>query len=477
MNEYEEECMKLYGRTTVDIKEFNLKFDINHGTYEQDRTSDNALQEYLRYDERFRRAYSRDYTNDFFGTIQDKAKLREPLHISIMGVTRTFTNNNFIYTRQGWKRPSDIQEGEEVLSWNFDLEKYEWGKSSIIKRPRDTKEKFYTIEFSDGRTIELGENHPIFTSSKGWRKAFSLKEGIEIPIFEKVLRSFCKYREDKRFYKKPNNLMVRKVTILKVTDDVIYDIYVEKNNNFFLNGILTHNSGKSYTALSILAFRMALMGKLVTPSFICANAFRFLQKIQTMDLEATKDTMFLRDEDKDAVYGTGSIAKRAKLQDVANIIAKHNISTLSLCPIKFAAQEEAHAGLRTFGRNFTNGTVRMMFYNLQESKTLTRPMGMVYIPIFTKMLPEWYAKPLEAEYSKLKDAWIEEEIKGNSDVLAEVKRGQAQALFKDPMFVELKKKDEKLAYATQRLGSEWTKQETLEIIALVELLKKGVVFQ
>lgn len=676
---------------TFKISDLYFEFDLSKANYEIDVLQNRLLQVYLRADPKFRRAFSTNYTNDFFQFLKDKARLREPVHLSVMGVVRTFTDNNFIYTNKGWKKPSNMNDCEFVLSWNFDSEKYEWKKFELVKRERDLKEKFFKITFSDNRIIELGENHPIFTLNKGWKKAYSLYPEIKIPYFleypqqeykneisiEKarilafilscghLKHSTGRYldKRDNKFYDKeswvvsyvssskemidlfrgdmkkefdllPNfkkkryedynaieveigskkvvqelsqdipigkksdiieippsifnaskeiqrefiatlfsgdgyisdckkvmsiveyytmsdkfaqqlhlillqygiipyilkkkqksgNFINRvcitnKQNILNFADfvqelpnpkknqrlkeivnsfipirkhlkplkfsiktkeefvnkeDLIYDIFVEDNNNFFLNGILTHNSGKSYGSVSIASFLMGCFEKRFGIDYICANSFEFLEKLKTMPQERLKDSCFLIDEDKQTLYGIGSTAKKMKLTDVANIIAINNISTISLNPMTWS-NKEAMYGIRVFGRCFKTKTIRCMLYNLQEKgKGGELPLGCIYLPIFTVFLPKEYAEKLEKQYLEKKNEWVRGEMKGSGDVFYEIKRKSAESFMRDKNYLELKKRGEKEAYIGIKLGSEWTKGEIHEIFEITKLIEKGM---
>ena len=160
-----------------ELKNLKFQFNLADAEYELDALQEKLLQTYIRVDPRFRRAFYTNFTQEFLQYVRDKVKLGEPLSISTMGIVRTFTENNFIYTDIGWKKPNDMQECKKVLSYNFNKEKYEWQDFELMKRKRNKKEKFYRITFSNNRNIELGENHPIFTLNKGWKNASFLYSG------------------------------------------------------------------------------------------------------------------------------------------------------------------------------------------------------------------------------------------------------------------------------------------------------------
>jgi hypothetical protein len=321
MGWWQEQEELIYGKHTLNIKDFNVTYDIHDGEYEIDVMQKDLINDYIRIDVRFKRAFFRDMTNTFFQMIKDSAKLHEPKHFSCSGFPRT---------------------------------------------------------------------------------------------------------------------------------------------------------GKSESMLSLLAVLLAYYNKKIIKECICANSYGFLNQIQQMPYDSTYDSCFQNDEDKTA-FGIGSLTKKSKLQDVQNIIAKHNISTISICPTRFA-NADAHYGLRTLGRNFKNKTVRLMLYDLQENKRTQIPRGMVYLPIASRMLPEWYYKPLMNMYSEKKDSWIEKEISGENDVLGELKKKKAESFLSDEQFMQLKSKKDQLVYISLKCGSEWSRGECEELVTLVKMLKNGMKF-
>jgi len=303
------------------IKDLHFEFDLSKANYEIDVLQNRLLQVYLRADPKFRRAFSTNYTNDFFQFLKDKARLREPVHISIMGQVR---------------------------------------------------------------------------------------------------------------------------------------------------------SGKSSIAITIAIFLMACYGKKFNVNYVCANAYEFIEKLKVMPQEELDNSCFVIDEQKSAVYGVGSIAKKMKITDVNNIIAVRGISTISLNPITWA-NREAFYGLRVFGKCYKTKTVRCMLYNLAEhGRGGELPLGNVYLPIYNFFLPKNYADKLEKEYLEKKMAWVRQEQIGEGDVLYEIKKKSAESFMRDKKFLELTKKGEKTVYISLKLGSEWTKGECEEIYQITNLIKKGI---
>jgi hypothetical protein len=231
--------------------------------------------------------------------------------------------------------------------------------------------------------------------------------------------------------------------------------------------------GKSYSMITVLAFNMALYGKKVTIENICANAYEFLEKLQQFPMEFLKNSTFLIDEQKEAVYSVGSVAKKVKIQDVANIIAINNISTIMINPVKWADAGSSQYGLRLFGKCEKTKTCRMMLYNLQEKGSGGElPMGMVYLPIFTEVIP--YAEQFEREYLEKKKTWVAEEQRGEGDILFSLKRKTAEKFAKDPTYRQIRHKQERLTYIGLKMGSEWTKGECVEIESLTKLMSQNL---
>jgi len=231
-------------------------------------------------------------------------------------------------------------------------------------------------------------------------------------------------------------------------------------------------SGKSFSSISWCCIHQGYYQRRFTIDYVCANAMEFLEKVKSFTPEKLYNRIFLIDEEKMSMFSVGSVARKMKLQDVQNIIAINNISTIMLNPHSFQ-NKDASYGLRTFGRDFGTKTSRLMLYNLQESAKLI-PVGNLYIPIFTALLPEDYAKPLEKAYLKKKMEWVGREQRGEGDILAEIRKKSAREFMEDKQFLSLKKKNEKWTYISQKLGSEFTKSEIDEIFQVTKLLEQGI---
>ena len=234
-------------------------------------------------------------------------------------------------------------------------------------------------------------------------------------------------------------------------------------------------SGKSYSMASLCILHQAMYGRLFHPAYVCANIYEYIEKLQKFPKEKLVDRIFLVDEEKQAVYGVGSVARKMKVTDVQNIIALNNISTIMLTPFQWQ-DKSADYGLRAFGRCFDTKTCRLMLYNLQERGSGgSLPLGNIYLPIFTELMKNEYGRWLEKKYLERKNQWIDMERQGEGDVLEGLKKKTAMSFAHDKKFLELKKKRDRLTYISVKLGSEWTKNEIESIENIAKLIQQGYI--
>lgn len=73
----------------ISLKDLKFEFNLADCDYQLDVLQNELLKSYIRADPRFRRAFSQNYTSQFFQFLRDKARLREPIHLSIIGLTRS----------------------------------------------------------------------------------------------------------------------------------------------------------------------------------------------------------------------------------------------------------------------------------------------------------------------------------------------------------------------------------------------------
>lgn len=319
----------------------------------------------------------------------------------------------------------------------------------------------YTLQAkTDARSRTMYLNPALFTP----KEIDISKANYELDILQEEMLKFY-LRNDKRF---------RQAFYTNFTN-MFFQFLVDKarlREPHHLATMGTIRGGKSYSMITVSAFSNALYEKKMTIDYLVGNQYEFLQKVQKLPTEMLLNSCFLRDEDKGAIFGAGSFAKKMKLQDVQNIIAMSNISTITICPNKLSNPDSFY-GFRVFGRCHKTRTNRFMLYNMQEQSSSHLPLGMCYIPIFTEVLPYW--RELENAYLLKKREWIQKEETGNSDILGELKKRQAMIFSKNPKFRSVKHKKDKLTFISVTLGSEWTKNECEEILSMTDLIEQGAI--
>jgi len=325
----------------------------------------------------------------------------------------------------------------------------------------------------------------------------------------------------------------------------------QKNEPISISVMGIQRGGKSYASITLHAIMMLLRAKLPDSRFIVADKNDYLRALKMMPQGEVAATCFVVDEDKTAVYGTGSIARKQKIVDVQNIIAVNAISVIWIRPDEFS-WSDAQYGLRVFGRfeakyknrqqwpeeaqqmyeiyiqkggfmdeqeyeeiqkrnpilsgvpykSYKGGKLafedfeyiegerrdksrmrltRFMLYNLQESsKVGALPLGMVYLPPFNEMpglFPaakgKSYMEEFENQYMSKKMDWVAKERSGTRDVMYREKMRIAKKFSIDPQFNQCKTRPDRILYLSVRLGSEFTKNDCMEMERLAKKIVEG----
>ncbi len=173
-----------------------------------------------------------------------------------------------INTPEGKIKIKDIKENDLVYSYNFNFEKAE---IDYVSQKFDCGLiQCYKVKLQDNKEIEVGENHPFYCVNKqNWIGASSLEQDDVI-----LFRNF----EDKNLKGGENIIKsIEKTEIKKCLD-----ISVTKNENYFIEGLLSHNTGLSVITAGFVAW--TLLFKIDQKILIVANdgagAIRFLSTIK-----------------------------------------------------------------------------------------------------------------------------------------------------------------------------------------------------
>ncbi|HQQ39692.1 MAG TPA: ribonucleotide reductase N-terminal alpha domain-containing protein [Bacilli bacterium] len=169
-------------------------------------------------------AHKRGDPGIFFKDVANKDHLLNGLkEYKIETTNPCLTGDALVSMSDGSKKMiKEIEVGDKVLSYNlksYEVEEQEVLYSGLTRENANIIE----IELEDGRLLKLTPEHKVFTENRGYVEARLLNEDDLILTFDKLD-------------------MLIGINVIKNED--VYDIKVNKNNNFFANEILVHNCGE-----------------------------------------------------------------------------------------------------------------------------------------------------------------------------------------------------------------------------------------
>ncbi len=203
--------------------------------------------------------------------------------ILVSGKRGCLTEEAMIFTDKGYKQIKDFNKKEDkVLSFNKEKKEFEWENAELLEYPI-SNESLIELELDDGRKLQLTKEHPLLLTTGNkllslmWIKAESLKENDRLLSIGK---SF-------------NDLIPISIKSIKEIKGInkVYDLSVDKNHSFIANGIISHNSGKSYS-LATIAEQLSLLPK-ETADSIASLIFDTMGIFWTMKYKNEKEKELL----------------------------------------------------------------------------------------------------------------------------------------------------------------------------------------
>ncbi len=205
--------------------------------------------------------------------------------VLVAGKRGCLTGESMIFTNKGHKPIKDFDEKKDkVLSFDKETKNFEWESAELLKYPIKN-EKLLQIELVDGRILNLTKEHPLLASSGKkllslfWMNAHNLKKGDNLLS---VNESFDDI----------NPISIKSTKEISGINEV-YDLSVDKNHSFIANGIISHNSGKSYS-LGVIAEELSNLPKEASEN-IASLIFDTMGIYWTMKYENEKDKALLRE--------------------------------------------------------------------------------------------------------------------------------------------------------------------------------------
>ncbi|GBE19722.1 MAG TPA: DUF87 domain-containing protein [Candidatus Pacearchaeota archaeon] len=200
--------------------------------------------------------------------------------ILVAGKRGCLTGDSLVFTDKGYKEIKDFNEKEDkILSFNKETKEFEWEKAEFLHYKIDN-ENLLEITFENEERIKLTKEHPLLTVTGNRLLSLLYVKANELKIGDSILS---------------HNLKPIKIVSIKEISGVkeVFDLSVDKNHSFIANGIISHNSGKSYT-LGVIAEELSSLPKEVSQN-IASLIFDTMGIYWTMKFQNEKDRTLLQE--------------------------------------------------------------------------------------------------------------------------------------------------------------------------------------
>src|SRR3989344_1720952 len=166
--------------------------------------------------------------------------------VFVVGKRGCLVGDTLVYTDKGNKKIQEITSKDSVMSYNFENNSFEFEKNVELLTYELEDEELIEISLKDRKIVATNE-HPLLVVDKGkniWKKSSKISK-----------EEFLATVDGKNSETKPSKIInVKRIKGIKK----VYDLTVKKNHSFVANGIVSHNSGKSYS-MGVIAEGIATM--------------------------------------------------------------------------------------------------------------------------------------------------------------------------------------------------------------------------
>lgn len=162
--------------------------------------------------------------------------------VFIVGKRGCLDGSTKILTNKGYKGIKDFNSKKDKV-YSFNGKSFELESAELLNY--DVNEELIQIKCTNGQKLLMTKEHLLLVEinkKRRWKKAQLLKDGDKLisianfPKFSKTGNLKCKL-----------SYCTIKAVITKRKKQKVYDLTVPKNHSFIANGVISHNSGKSYT--------------------------------------------------------------------------------------------------------------------------------------------------------------------------------------------------------------------------------------
>ncbi|MCJ7816853.1 MAG: hypothetical protein MUP55_03260 [Candidatus Aenigmarchaeota archaeon] len=261
---------------------------------------------------------------------------------------------------------------------------------------------------------------------------------------------------------RPENYLLNSSTRIPIkavptNSSEVFGFFLASESGLYItdNWMLTHNSGKSMSVISL--------AKQIYPTkFSYKNICFFDSKVLELAPAIPRDSIIIRDENPSkSVYGAGSQRIEMDIVVLSETVRKYGLSLIFVEPSE-RQMDIVKWYLETVDIDYDNRITRLAIKD-PHTKTF---LGAVYVPVLQASDPDWI------EYNKIKDAFIDDVRKGNySGAKADYTSLARKVASKIDTNI-FRKKQDRLVYV-QSMFPTFTNQEVRIIHTFVEIIIKG----
>lgn len=171
-------------------------------------------------------------STDAWGETWTSANINDPdfgvaISNTLYGMALSLHADSPVSTPSGIKLIKNLKIGDEVITYNENTGLLETKKiKNVWNGPISVDDNKYFYIYVNGKVIKSSQNHKFYVNGS-YIRADELKVG-DMLLGENMTMH-----------------PISKIRVVKNYKDTVWDIAVEGNNNFFVNGLLAHNFGES----------------------------------------------------------------------------------------------------------------------------------------------------------------------------------------------------------------------------------------
>ncbi|MBI4146583.1 DUF87 domain-containing protein [Candidatus Woesearchaeota archaeon] len=163
--------------------------------------------------------------------------------VFVCGKRGCLTENTQVLTNNGQKPIKVFNQNTDKV-WTYDLKNdtFYWTNAQLLKYPVLPEESLLRIELENSQVLTMTREHPLLMDQGGkkvWKKARDMKVGDAVVSLVQLATIDGNSEQE---------ICVTGIQSITLVDGIteVYDLHVPTTHSFIANGVISHNSGKSY---------------------------------------------------------------------------------------------------------------------------------------------------------------------------------------------------------------------------------------